>query len=44
MQGPLGVGFLLHFSQRIEGSLVGGMTYHTTTLWQVYLPLVVRDQ
>jgi len=44
MQGPLGVEFLLHVSQRTEDNLVGGMTYHTTTLWQVYLPLVVRDQ
>jgi hypothetical protein len=43
MEGPPGAEFALHVSERIEGDLVGGMTYRTQAPWLVYLPLVVKN-
>jgi hypothetical protein len=43
LSGPPAAKFELRVSERIEGALVGGMTYRTELPWMVYLPLVVRD-
>jgi len=43
LDGPPGREFALHVSQRIDGALVGGMTYETEAPWPVYLPLVLRN-
>jgi hypothetical protein len=42
LDGPPGEEFALHVSQRIEGAIVGGMTYQTEAPWPIYLPIVVR--
>ena len=34
--------FILNVSERIEGAVVGRMTYRTAIPWNLYLPLVLR--
>jgi|GEM_PF-382476 len=43
LTGPPAAEFALHVSERIEGDVVGGMTYRTEIPWTLYLPLVLRN-
>ena len=43
LAGPPAADFALHVHERIEGNLVGGMTYHTEIPWPIYLPLIVMN-
>jgi ABC-type transport system substrate-binding protein len=43
LTGPPAAEFALYVSERIEGDIVGGMSYRTEIQWTLYLPLAMRN-
>ena len=43
LTGPPGAEFALHVTERIAGTIIGGITYRTEIPWTIYLPVVLRD-